>query len=46
MLPSTLRTLTLIGPWKNGTVVRWSLPMYRANPAPTGSGNACVFALR
>jgi hypothetical protein len=42
MLPRTARTLTLIGTWKNGTVVKWSIPMYRPGLAPAGSGNACV----
>jgi hypothetical protein len=42
MLPRTAQTLTLIGTWKNGTVVKWSIPMYRRNTTPIGSGNACV----
>lgn len=42
MLPRTAQTLTLLGTWKNGRVVRWSPPIYRANTTPTAGGNACV----
>jgi hypothetical protein len=42
MLPRTVRTLTVTGTWKNGSILEWRTPMYRPNPDPTGSGNACV----
>jgi len=35
------RTLTLLGSWHDGTVDRWSNPIY-GTTVPVGSGNACV----